>query len=104
MHRLVLLVAVIITSIVIVCCIFMISVMEGLPSQEEIELHRINVPSIIYDRNNEIIAKLFTENRNIAELRDISPWIIKAVLAAEDSDFYSHSGISVRGMARALWA
>jgi len=89
--------------IIIACIIFMINVMEGLPSQEEIRSYKINIPSIIYDRNNEIIAKLFTENRSIVELRDISPWMIKAVLAAEDADFYSHNGISIQGIARALW-
>ena len=85
------------------CFIFIVSIAAELPSREEIKSHKINIPSIVYDRNHEIIAKLFTENRNIIELKEISPWMIKAVLAAEDSDFYSHSGISIQGIARAIW-
>lgn len=83
--------------------VFIMDISNELPSNSQLRTHRINVPSVIYDRNNEVIAKLFTENRNPVELRNISPWMVKAVLAAEDSDFYSHHGISVWGIARALW-
>ena len=85
------------------CYVFVMIIARDVPSYEEIRSYKVSVPSIIYDRNNEIIAKLFTENRSILELRDISPWMIKAVLAAEDSSFYSHNGISIQGIARALW-
>ena len=96
------------TSIVAACFIFVsvniIKASEDLPSHEEIKSCKMNIPSVIYDRNNEVIAKLFTENRNIVELKEISPWMIKAVLAVEDTDFYSHKGISVSGIARAILA
>jgi penicillin-binding protein 1A len=96
------------TSIIIACFIYVsiniTKATEVLPSQEEIKLYKINIPSVIYDRNNEIIAKLFTENRSIVELKEISPWVIMAVLAAEDKDFFSHSGISISGIARSIWA
>jgi len=86
----------------IACSIFIIHIAAKLPSIEEIKTHKINIPSIIYDRNNEIIAKLFTENRSIVELREISPWMIRAILAAEDANFHSHNGISIQGIARAI--
>ncbi|MCL1875932.1 MAG: PBP1A family penicillin-binding protein [Synergistaceae bacterium] len=98
----------VITSIVVSCSIFIsmsiVKAAEDIPSLEEIKSYNINIPSIVYDRNNEVIAKLFTENRNLVELKEISPWMIKAALAAEDADFYSHNGISIQGIARALWA
>ena len=102
------LVFLVVTSVIVSCSIFIsmnvMSVMEDIPSQEEIKSYKINIPSVIYDRNNEIIAKLFTENRKMVELNEISPWMIKAVLAAEDADFYSHNGISIQGIVRASWA
>jgi len=84
--------------------VLIIKASEDLPTASQLMTHRINVPSVIYDRNNEVIAKLFTENRNPVELRNISPWMIKAILAAEDSEFYSHIGISVTGIIRAFFS
>lgn len=92
-----------IAGIVVAGTMFVMKVSSDLPTSEEMMTYRINLPSIIYDRNNVVIAKLFTENRNPLELKNISPWLVKAVLAAEDSDFYSHRGISITGIARALW-
>ena len=36
-------------------------------------------------------------------LTDISPPVIQCLLAAEDSDFYQHHGVSYRAIARAAW-
>ena len=91
-----------IAGTVISATILIIKTAEDLPSTSQLMTHRINVPSVIYDRNNEVIARLFTQNRNPVALRDMSPWAVKAVLAAEDSDFYSHIGISIPGIIRAF--
>jgi 1A family penicillin-binding protein len=74
-----------------------------LPPVDAILAYKNSIASVVYDRNKEIIAKLFMENRNPLELRDISPWMVKATLAAEDSSFYQHSGIQISGIIRALW-
>ena len=92
-----------IAGVVVAGTIFIMRISDELPPISQLMTHRINVPSVIYDRNNEIIAKLFTENRNPVELKSISPWMIKAILAAEDGDFYSHNGISIKGIGRAVW-
>ncbi|MGW4898662.1 transglycosylase domain-containing protein [Kitasatospora sp. NPDC004240] len=42
-------------------------------------------------------------NRQIVQLTDISPYLQKAVIAAENSTFYSDSGIDPKGMARAAY-
>ena len=56
---------------------------------------------MIYDRNGAEIARLFKENRTWIPLEKISPWVAKAVLAAEDDDFYKHRGIDIKGITRA---
>lgn len=38
------------------------------------------------------------------ELKDISPWLPKAVLATEDRRFYNHFGVDLIGLARASFA
>ncbi|NLM72267.1 MAG: PBP1A family penicillin-binding protein [Synergistaceae bacterium] len=72
-----------------------------LPTETEIMAHRSSVASVIFDRNGEMVARLFTENRQPVELRNISPWVIKATLAAEDSSFYQHGGIRLLSILRA---
>lgn len=37
-------------------------------------------------------------------LDEISPWLVKAVIATEDRRFFEHRGIDPIGVARALWA
>ena len=75
---------------------------EGLPTATEIMAYKASVASVIYDRNGETVARLFTENRQPVQLADISPWIIKSTLAAEDSSFYQHGGIRLLSIARAF--
>ena len=76
---------------------------DEIPPIEEILRYQPNLTSIVYDRNQREIARLFQENRTWVPLKDISPWLIKAVLAAEDGNFYEHPGIRVSSIIRAAW-
>ncbi len=51
--------------------------------------------TVLYDLNHDV-------RRNVVPLSEISVNLQKATLAIEDSGFYSHGGISFRGIARAL--
>ncbi|MCR5346571.1 MAG: PBP1A family penicillin-binding protein [Fretibacterium sp.] len=82
---------------------YVVRISEDLPSMVEVANPKSSLPSILYDRNGEVIARLFIENRTPLELHQISPWLIKAVLAAEDSAFYQHGGIRIGSILRALW-
>lgn len=57
--------------------------------------------SIVMDYKGEILGRMHGENRIIVPLSEVSPWFVKALLAREDSRFYSHSGVDLRGVARA---
>ncbi len=82
---------------------YVVKLSEDLPSMVELANPRSSLPSIMYDRNGEVIARLFIENRTPLELHEMSPNIIRAVLAAEDSAFYQHGGIRIGSIMRALW-
>ena len=58
--------------------------------------------TIIYDRKMEPLGKLYGENRIVVPLAEVSPWFRKALLAREDTRFYSHGGVDFIGIARAL--
>ncbi|MEV4824791.1 transglycosylase domain-containing protein [Micromonospora sp. NPDC049274] len=48
------------------------------------------------------LATMYDENRRDVKLPDISPYMIKAIIAAEDHDFYKHNGVDINGVARAF--
>lgn len=61
--------------------------------------------SYIYDVNGTLLDSLHDEaNREVVNLNQISPDLKRAVLAIEDSYFFSHHGINPSGIARAFLA
>lgn len=44
------------------------------------------------------------EDRILIKREEAPDYLIKALLASEDRDFYRHHGVSLRGIARAIWA
>ena len=54
----------------VVGTLFLRDLSAELPSAEAILAYKNSIASVVYDRNKEVIAKLFMENRNPLELRD----------------------------------
>lgn len=61
-------------------------------------------PTIIYDRNNEVIDVFYTESRDIANIEEIPKDLQNAFLAIEDKQFYSHNGIHLKRFVGAMVA
>jgi penicillin-binding protein 1A len=58
--------------------------------------------SYFYDINGKVLASIHGEaNREVIPLNKISPELKRAVLAIEDSHFYSHHGINISSVGRA---
>ncbi|MGW5671613.1 transglycosylase domain-containing protein, partial [Micromonospora sp. NPDC003776] len=49
------------------------------------------------------IAKVGDQNRQLITIKDIPEYVQHAVAAAEDRNFYRHSGVDYKGIARAAW-
>ncbi|RYL95654.1 PBP1A family penicillin-binding protein [Sporolactobacillus sp. THM7-4] len=58
--------------------------------------------SVIVDEQNHQISKLYEENREPVSLKHIPKHVREAFIVTEDSRFYRHSGIDLRGTMRAL--
>jgi penicillin-binding protein 1A len=58
--------------------------------------------TIVVDRKDEVIGRLYGENRIIVPLNEVSPYFKDALLAREDSRFYAHGGVDFIGVARAM--
>ena len=86
----------------VMTAVYVSRISKSLPSDEEIISYQANEASIVYDRKNRVIAELFTENRRPMQLKDVSNWMVMSILAAEDSEFYSHHGIRPLAIVRSL--
>jgi penicillin-binding protein 1A len=58
--------------------------------------------STVFDRDGKPYGRLTGENRLVVPLEKVSPFFVRALLAREDSRFYSHAGVDPFGIARAL--
>ncbi len=56
----------------------------------------------VFDRERRYVGRIPSEKRYWAPIDRIPSFLQKAVVAIEDSRFYDHGGIDVRGIARAL--
>lgn len=65
---------------------------------------QLEEPSLLYDREGKEVGRFSSsEIREVISLEQMSPFLIDAVIAIEDSRFFQHSGVDPRGIARALW-
>lgn len=60
--------------------------------------------SAIYDMHGEFYSHLPGMNRQIVPLDKVSGWFIQALIAREDSTFWTHHGVEPRSVARAALA
>lgn len=78
----------------------------GLPSIDALE-DGLALPSTrIFDRNGHLLYEILPpeQGRNVVvALEAIPQHCINAVIATEDANFYSHPGVDVVGVVRALW-
>jgi penicillin-binding protein 1C len=77
---------------------------QGLPDPSVFNERIVPQSTKIYDRNGVILLYEIHggEKRTLIELEEISPYAIKAALAAEDHNFYQHHGFSLKGFTRSM--
>ncbi len=70
-----------------------------MPSMEELENPRTALASEVIAEDGTIMGKYLQVDRSNIDYKDISPNVINALLATEDRNFYSHSGIDAKATA-----
>ncbi|HEX3110500.1 MAG TPA: PBP1A family penicillin-binding protein, partial [Thermoanaerobaculia bacterium] len=55
----------------------------------------------IYDRNGVAFADYSIQKRIVVKKSEMSPYLINAIIATEDADFYHHGGVNPKAMMRA---
>ena len=74
-----------------------------LPSPDLIGEKIVSGGTEIYDRTGKILLYKTGFRRSWVNFEDIPENVIKATLIAEDQDFYSHHGISLKGILRSIY-
>jgi len=75
-----------------------------LPPAKALEEYTPSVGSRVYSNDDEFLTEFQAEKRIFVPLQQIPPALRNAIIAVEDSRFYSHFGIDVRGVLRAAYA
>ena len=74
----------------------------NLPKLENIDDYNPDLPTIMYNRDGEEVARFFIENRELISIDQIPREVINAVIAIEDSSYYEHKGLDYLGIFRAF--
>ena len=76
---------------------------RDLPKIETITEIKLTNPMRIYASNDELIGLFGTEKRQIVKFDEIPDNLKYAIIAAEDGDFFKHSGVEITSLIRALY-
>ena len=60
--------------------------------------------TLVYSADGVLLGRVFRENRTNVPLKEIPTNLRNATIAIEDRRFYEHSGVDMRGVARAVYA
>lgn len=79
--------------------------MRPIPDLNNFDSRKVAQSTKIYDRTGKTVLYDLNHDvrRNVVPLSEISVNLQKATLAIEDSGFYSHGGVSLKGIARAIY-
>lgn len=74
-----------------------------MPSFEVLDNPTKNLASEVYSDDGKILGTFYQEeNRNNVEYKDLSPYLVQALIAREDHRFKKHSGVDGMGLLRVM--
>ncbi len=74
-----------------------------LPDVETLRDVRFQTPLRIYSQDNKLIAEFGEKRRTPIKFDEIPPQFVNALISAEDSRFFDHFGIDIKGLTRAAF-
>ncbi|NUM89092.1 MAG: PBP1A family penicillin-binding protein [Bdellovibrionales bacterium] len=76
----------------------------SLPKIESLDDYSPPLVTRVLARDGRVMAEYFVERRYLARVEDIPDHVVKAFIAAEDDRFFTHPGVDIQGIARAMVA
>ena len=74
-----------------------------MPTFEELEAPESYLATEIISADQKQLGTFYIENRLNVHYSDLSPWVVKALIATEDARFEKHSGIDGKALLRVMY-
>ena len=74
-----------------------------LPNEKKIKDIELQIPLKVFSSDAKLIGEFGEKRRTALKFNEIPKHYINAVLAAEDDSFFSHSGVSYKGLLRSFY-
>jgi penicillin-binding protein 1A len=81
---------------------FIIYIITGLPSLEQLENPRPQLASKVFGINGELIGTISIQNRIDTNIDSLPSYMVTALISTEDRKFYSHWGVDVVRIIKAM--
>ncbi len=91
-------------ALILLLILIDVGALGKMPSLAQLENPSITLASEVYGDDGTSLGKYFKEkgNRSNVQYKDISRYVINALVATEDERFYDHSGIDGKAVMRAI--
>jgi penicillin-binding protein 1A len=89
-------------SIAVAMAGFVYYALQDLPNLDSLKKYEPPQSTLVYDRHGDMVGRFYDERRTVIKVNALPQSIKNAFIAAEDGDFYSHKGIDIFGLARAI--
>jgi penicillin-binding protein 1A len=74
----------------------------SLPDIAQLKTAPIAIPLQVYSKDNKLIGEFGEKISHPVTYAEIPPLMVNSFLAAEDSSFFTHNGVSLKGLGRAV--
>ena len=78
------------------------SLFGKLPDLDRLENPKVDEASMLYSADGVVLGKYYRENRVPCRYEDLSRPLVETALVVEDIRFFSHSGVDLRSLLRAI--
>src|SRR5690606_18486651 len=85
-----------------VAAVYLTNIAAGLPDYTVLKDYQPPVTTRVHAADGTLLAEFARERRLFQPVETVPPLLVHAFLSAEDKDFYSHGGIAIDGVFRAL--
>ncbi len=75
---------------------------KELPPLSELQRFDMKVGSEVYDKHDNLIHVFSIEKRKLTNINELPDYLVNALIATEDKNFYDHWGMDLLGLARAI--
>lgn len=91
------------SAIVGVITLFISLSFSNLPSVEQLENPKSEIATQIFAIDGSVLGRYYTENRVPISFNELSPHLVRALVATEDERYFKHSGIDFKATIRVIF-